>query len=149
MIFFCFYDLSSIQQFVDKTVRDLRNRWEGAFNNLFVNNPNQEHKYIANFPAPHDEYFESHQSSNTNIKMENCDNELRTTKEKLTMCEMNLKSKDKKIEEMAKEIDILQRKREKKNIDMKMLMYEKKQLELTLSGNRVKKKIRVEKIEIP
>ena len=50
--------------------------------------------------------------------MENCDNELRTTKEKLTMCEMNLKSRDKKIEEMAKEIDILQRKREKKNIDM-------------------------------
>ena len=81
--------------------------------------------------------------------MENCDNELRTTKEKLTMCEMNLRSRDKKIEEMAKEIDILQRKREKKNIDMKMLMYEKKQLELTLSGNRVKKKIRVEKIEIP
>ena len=99
------------------------------------------------FTASH-EYFESHQTNR--IKTENkllIENELKTTKEKLSQCETNLKIKDEKIEEMTKEIILLQKKREKKNIDMKRLLYDKKQLESRLSGNPWKRKIRV--IELP
>ena len=91
------------------------------------------------------EYFESYQT-NTTIKIEKkqmVENEFTKTKEKLAQCEMNLKIRDNMIEKMAVEIEILQRKREKRNIDMKMLLYDKKQLELRLMENSPKKKIRV------
>ena len=102
---------------------------------------------LFNFSAGH-EYFESHQTNR--IQTENkllIKNDLKITEEKLSQCETNLKIKDEKIKEMSKEIMLLQKKREKKNIDMKMLMYDKKQLELRLSGNPWKRKIRV--IELP
>ena len=103
-----------------------------------------ENQKLSNRNGKH-EYFESHQS-NTAIKIENKqmgENELAKTKEKLAQCEMNLKIRDNMIEKMAEEIEVLQRKREKRNIDMKMLLYDKKQLELRLAENSSKKKIRV------
>ena len=103
-----------------------------------------ENQKMSNKNGQH-EYFESHQS-NTTIKIENkqmVENELAKLKEKLAQCEMNLKIRDNMIEKMAEEIEVLQRKREKRNIDMKMLLYDKKQLELRLAENSPKKKIRV------
>ena len=102
-----------------------------------------ENQKFCNIPGKH-EYFESHQANNIKIETkQDVENELRKAKEKLAQCETNSKIKDDKIEEMTKEILVLQRKREKRNIDMKMLMYDKKQLELRLNENPSKKKIRV------
>ena len=122
------------------TVQELQGRLQRAENSLAMFIENQK---FCNIPGKH-EYFESHQS--TTIKLENkqdVENELRKIKEKLAQFETNSKIKDDKIEDMAKEIVVHQRKREKRNIDMKMLMYDKKQLELRLTGNQSKKKIRV------
>ena len=92
------------------------------------------------------EYFEHQNSMKMNMKLEKLESievnqeiekELRQTREKLAQCQNSLKIKERKIEDQEKEINQLQSKRKKKNIDMKLLMYEKDQLELTLSGNRV------------
>ena len=142
--FYRFHHSSNRICYTGNTVQELQARVQRAENSLAVYIANQK---LSNFTASH-EYFESHQMNR--IKTENnhlMENELRTTKEKLSQCEANLNIKDEKIEDMTKEIRLLQKKREKKNIDMKMLMYDNKQLELRLSGNRCKKKIRV--IELP
>ena len=126
--------------FTGNTVHELQGRLQRAESSLSMYIENQK---FCNVPGKH-EYFESYQTNS--IKLENkqdVENELRKTKEKLAQCETNSKVKDDKIEEMAKEIVVLQRKREKRNIDMKMLMYDKKQLELRFTENPSKKKIRV------
>ena len=121
------------------TVLELQARVQRAENSLAMYIENQK---MSNRIGKQ-EYFESHQM-NTAIKIENkqiVENELTETKERLAQCEMNLKIRDNMVEKMAEEIEVLQRKREKRNIDMKMLLYDKKQLELRLTENSPKKKI--------
>ena len=123
------------------TILELQARVQRAENSLAMYIENQK---FSNRNGKK-EYFEPHQT-NTTIKVENkqmVENELTKTKEKLAQCEMNLKIRDNMVEKMAEEIEVLQRKREKRNIDMKMLLYDKKQLELRLTENSPKKKIRV------
>ena len=122
---------------VGKTIRELRSRCQSL---------ERSQEKIKPEPVSMKEYFEHQNNMNMNMKMEKLESievnqdiekELRQTREKLAQCQNSLKNKERIIEDQEKEINQLQSKRKKKNIDMKLLMYEKDQLELTLSGNRV------------